>query len=157
VLNDVGPFIAKAALQRIATYVGQRPHFKSLPALEAYLRQVYAPFGKLTDEEWRSMAEHSQRTASDGGIVLHHDPKIAENAQAGANQDIDLWALWDKIACPVLLIRGAQSDLLSKATAEEMTRRGPRARLVEIADAGHAPALRSADQIALIRDFLDAA
>jgi pimeloyl-ACP methyl ester carboxylesterase len=157
VLNDVGPFIAKSALQRIATYVGQRPQFKSLPALEAYLRQVYAPFGRLTDEDWRAMAEHSQRAAPDGGIVLHHDPKIAENAQAGANQDIDLWALWDKIACPVLLIRGAQSDLLSKETAEEMTRRGPRARLVEIEDAGHAPALRSAEQIALIRGFLEAA
>ncbi len=157
VLNDVGPFIAKAALQRIATYVGQRPHFKSPSALEAYLRQVYAPFGKLTDEDWRSMAEHSQRAAPDGGILLHHDPKIAENAQAGAGQDIDLWALWDKIACPVLLIRGAQSDLLSRSTAEEMTLRGPRARLVEIADAGHAPALRSAEQIALIRDFLGTA
>jgi pimeloyl-ACP methyl ester carboxylesterase len=157
VLNDVGPFIARPALQRIATYVGQRPHFKSVAALEAYLRQVYAPFGQLTDEDWRALAEHSQRTAPDGGILLHHDPKIAENAQAGANQDVDLWALWDRITCPVLLIRGAQSDLLSKETALEMTRRGPRARLVEIADAGHAPALRAADQISLIRDFLEAA
>jgi pimeloyl-ACP methyl ester carboxylesterase len=157
VMNDVGPFIAKAALQRIATYVGQRPHFKSLAALDAYLRQVYAPFGKLTDEDWRAMAEHSQRPAPDGGIVLHHDPRIAENAQAGSQQDIDLWALWDKITCPVLLIRGAQSDLLSKETAAEMTRRGPRARLVEIDGAGHAPALRSAEQIALIQDFLETA
>jgi len=157
VLNDVGPFIAKAALQRIATYVGQRPRFASLQALETYLRQVYAPFGKLTDEDWRSIAQYSQRPLPDGEIALHHDPKIAENAQAGADKDVDLWALWDKIACPVLVIRGAQSDLLSKETAEDMTRRGPGARLVEIEGAGHAPALRSAREIELIREFLEAA
>jgi pimeloyl-ACP methyl ester carboxylesterase len=154
VLNDVGPFLAKAALQRIATYVGQRPTFATLDALEAYLRQVYAPFGPMPDTEWRHIAEHSHRRLPDGRLALHHDPKIAENAQAAADRDVDLWALWDRITCPVLVIRGAESDLLSAEVAAEMTRRGPKARLVELPGVGHAPALRSDAEIALVQDFL---
>ena len=67
---------------------------------------------------------------------------------------MEVWPLWDGIRCPTLLIRGEQSDLLARATAEQMTRRGPRAKLVEIPGVGHAPTLMHADQIAIVRDFL---
>ena len=70
--------------------------------------------------------------------------------------DIDLWSLWDAIRCPVLVLRGESSDLLTAETAAAMASRGPKAKVVEIADCGHAPALMDEDQIALIDDWLAA-
>ncbi len=154
VLNDVGPLVPAAALRRIATYVGQDPRFASLAELEAYLRSVHAPFGPLDDADWAHLAAHGHRRLEDGSFGLAYDPAIGR-AVAGALFDVDLWPVWDKVTCPVLVLRGAESDLLLPATAREMTRRGPRATLVEFPGIGHAPALTSADQIAAIRDWLD--
>ncbi|SMH60004.1 alpha/beta fold hydrolase [Azospirillum agricola] len=158
VINDVGPFIAKAGLQRIADYVGKDPVFEDLPAVESYLRFVLMGFGRLSDACWRHMAEHSARRRPDGRYGLAYDPGIAEAFKNQPMNDVDLWALWDRIQCPVLVLRGADSDLLTAGTAEEMTRRGPGAgpgvRVVEFAHTGHAPALMSEDQIAVVRDFL---
>ncbi|MRG73361.1 alpha/beta fold hydrolase [Alphaproteobacteria bacterium HT1-32] len=155
VLNDVGPMIPKQALSRILDYLGQEFEFSSLDHIEAHLRLVHAPFGQLTDQQWRQMAEHSARQDDDGNWRLHYDPAIAEPLLAAPLQDVDLWAVWDQIKCPVLVIRGGDSDLLLPETAEEMTRRGPKADLITIADVGHAPALMDAEQINLIRDWLD--
>ncbi len=154
VLNDVGPFLPKAALARIADYVGQDPRFATLDELEAYLRRVHAPFGPLSDEAWRHMAEHGHRRLEDGGFALAYDPAIAQAFRQGALQDMDLWHVWDAVRCPVLIQRGAESDLLTADIATEMTRRGPRAELVTIPGVGHAPALMDAEQIALVRDWL---
>jgi pimeloyl-ACP methyl ester carboxylesterase len=68
--------------------------------------------------------------------------------------DMELWPLWDAVRCPTLVIRGAQSDLLSRATTEQMTQRGPKAKVVELQGIGHAPTLLHADQIGIVRDFL---
>ena len=154
VMNDVGPFIAKEGLQRIAMYVGLDPSFADLAALETALRIVFAPFGPLTDAQWHHMAEFSARAKPDGTLGLSYDPKIAVPFQQQPIEDVDLWAQWDKIACPVLVLRGERSDILRREDAEAMTRRGPQARLAEFAGIGHAPALMAADQIATIRDFL---
>jgi pimeloyl-ACP methyl ester carboxylesterase len=154
VINDVGPLVPKAGLERIAAYVGLDPSFPNLKAFEQTLRQVHAPFGPLSDAQWRHLAEHSSRRKPDGSIGSNYDPKIAEAFKHGPVGDVDLWASWDAIACPILVLRGAQSDILLKDIAEAMTRRGPRARLVEFAGIGHAPALMAEDQIAAIRDFL---
>jgi pimeloyl-ACP methyl ester carboxylesterase len=153
VLNDVGPFIDKTALQMIAFYVGIEQRFATLEKAEGYLRTIHAGFGPLTDEQWRHLAIHSTRR--DGEVWrLHYDPAIkilqAENAQ----NDVDLWALWDKISCPTLVLRGATSRILSVATAQRMTKTGPRARLATFAGVGHAPALMADDQIETIRRFL---
>ncbi len=161
VLNDIGPFIPKAALQRIADYVGHDPRFEALAAVEAYLRHVHAPFGALTDEQWRHLAEHGAVPADRGHLRLHYDPAIAQAFKAAPLDDIALWPIWEAVACPALVLRGAESDLLSHPTAEEMTRRGAAAsrglvRLSTIAGAGHAPALMAADQIAIVREFLAA-
>lgn len=153
IVNDVGPFVPKAALERIATYVGQDPHFASIGDLEAYLRRVHAPFGPLSDAEWAHLAGHSARTLSEGGYGLAYDPKIGQAFQ-GPLQDVDLWPLWDRIACPVLIIRGGQSDLLLPDTAAEMVRRKPSAKLVEFPECGHAPTLMAPHQIAAIREWL---
>ena len=154
VLNDVGPFIPKAALERIALYVGNDPRFSTLAELEAALRAAYATFGPLTDAQWAHLVRHEARPQPGGGYALGYDPRIAVPIRAAPPQDVDLWAVWDRIRCPVLVVRGATSDLLEAATAAEMTRRGPPTRVLEVADAGHAPALMADDQIAAVRDFL---
>ncbi len=154
VINDVGPLISKVGLQRIADYVGKDPVFEDVAAVEAYLRFTLMGFGRLTDGQWRHLAEHSARQRPDGLLGLAYDPGIADAFKAQPMQDVDLWALWDRVTCPVLVLRGANSDLLTAETAEEMTRRGPGARIIEIPHTGHAPALMSEEQIAIVRSFL---
>ena len=155
VLNDAGPVVGKAALERIATYVGMWPPLPSLQAAEQLVRAVAAPFGPHTDEEWRFLTEVVTRRNADGNWRFHYDPKIAEPFRKNMPEgDMELWPLWDAVRCPTLVIRGAQSDLLSKATAEQMTTRGPQAKLVELPGIGHAPTLMHDDQIAIVREFL---
>ena len=154
VVNDVGPFIPRAALERIGSYVGNSPRFASLAEVEAHLRRVAAPFGPLSDAQWRHLAEHSAVREGDAWR-LHHDPAIGEAFKAAPPADIDLWPVWDAIAQPVLVVRGAESDLLLRETAAEMARRGPRqVELVEFAGCGHAPALMAEDQVEAILRFL---
>jgi pimeloyl-ACP methyl ester carboxylesterase len=153
VINDVGPFVPKAALQRIADYVGLDNRFSTLAAVETHLRKVLAPFGPLTDAQWQHLVTHGHRRRADGTFGLAYDPAIANNVRLGV-QDWDLWPLWDRISCPTLVIRGAQSDLLLPETAIDMTRRGPRAELVTWDGMGHAPALMEPEQIAAIRAWL---
>lgn len=153
VLNDVGPFIPRAAVERIGSYVGRDPRFATLHEVETYLRQVLAPFGPLSDADWSHLAEHGHRRYPDGTLGLAYDPAIGDPFRQPAS-DVVLWPLWDAIKIPVLLLRGAQSDLLLPETAREMTVRGPRTRLVEFPGIGHAPALMAADQIATVVDWL---
>lgn len=154
VINDVGPFVPKAALLRIADYVGLDNRFSTLAALEGHLRKVLAPFGPLTDAQWCHLVEHGHRHRGDGTYGLAYDPAIALNVK-GAVQDWDLWPLWDRVSCPTLVLRGADSDLLLPSTAEEMTRRGPRARLVTWPGMGHAPALMAPEQTSLVAEWLN--
>ena len=154
VLNDVGAVIPKAALERIAAYVGKDPRFASCRELELWLRVVCAPFGPLTDAQWRHLTGHGAKQHADGSWGMRYDPGIAIAFQAGPLADVDLWQPYDAIRCPTLLLRGALSDLLAKDTAVQMTQRGPRPALVEFAGIGHAPMLMAADQIAAVRDFL---
>jgi pimeloyl-ACP methyl ester carboxylesterase len=154
VLNDVGPFLPKAALQRINTYLGKALRFATLDLLEAHLREIHAGFGPLTDAEWRHLAEHSASRRDDGRFGLNYDQRLGAPMTKGPVEDIDLWPVWDQIQCPVLVQRGAESDLLLAETALEMTRRGPSAEIVEIDGTGHAPALMAKDQIAIVREWL---
>ncbi|MEK9754726.1 MAG: alpha/beta hydrolase [Rhodospirillaceae bacterium] len=155
VINDIGPVIPKDALARIGTYLGTAGNFKDLAASEAYLRDVHCTFGPLADDEWTELARHSFKPAPDGkGLVLHYDPKIAEPFKAGSDSDIVLWKIWDRIKCPVLVLRGAESDLLASDTAAEMAQRGPEADITTLAGIGHAPALMNPAQIAIVRDWL---
>jgi pimeloyl-ACP methyl ester carboxylesterase len=155
VLNDVGGLIPKAALERIGRYIGAQYRFDGLEDVEAELRRVHGAFGPLSDAQWRRMAEHSHRRLPDGGFALAYDPGIGEAFKTMPIEDVQLWAYYDRVACPTLLIRGAKSDLLLPETAEEMTRRGPRATLYEVADAGHAPALMDQAQIEAVGRFLE--
>lgn len=157
VVNDVGPFIPRAALARIGEYVGRAPDFADLDEMERYVRTVSAPFGPLDDAQWRHLTEHAARRRTDGRFEFAYDPGIAEPFREAARDDVDLWPVWERIRCPVLVLRGAESDLLLREDALAMTRRGPRAELVEFAGIGHAPMLMAPDQIAAVRDWLLAA
>jgi pimeloyl-ACP methyl ester carboxylesterase len=159
VLNDIGPTLDPAALLRIGDYIGQDLRFPSFDAAAGFVREVSASFGEHSDEQWTKLASDVLRQQSDGQWVRHYDMGLAQPfttatpATAKADQAA-LWAAYDAITCPTLLVRGADSDLLSHATALEMTGRGPRAQLVEIPNVGHAPTFMHDDQIAIARTFL---
>ena len=155
VLNDIGAVIPSAALQRIRDYINQPTQaFADIAVLEAHLRKVHAPFGKLSDAEWRHLAETSARRDAEGALRLHYDPAITQAFSVGDVADIDLSLFWAAIAIPVLILRGVTSDVLPADVAAEMVRK-PNAQLLEITDAGHAPALMAQDQISAIQDFLN--
>ncbi len=151
VLNDIGPFIPRAALARIGTYVGATPHFADLHAAETYFRNVHAAFGPLSDAQWHDMAQTSVRTPPEGGLTLHYDPAIAMPFQAASPQDADMWSLWDAIDTPMLVLRGEHSDLLLPDTFARM---GAKAATHIAPDCGHAPALMDEPSIELVRAFL---
>ncbi|MDD3181984.1 MAG: alpha/beta hydrolase [Alphaproteobacteria bacterium] len=155
VLNDVGPFVSKAMVDRLASYMKlEPPTFDSMDELEAHLRHFYAGFGALSDADWRHMAKLSSRSLPDGRFGFSYDPRLGAPFH-GETAEVDLWAVYDRVRCPTLLIRGAESEMLPRALAQEMTRRGPCARLVEIEKAAHAPALMDQAQIRLVQDFLN--
>ncbi len=156
VLNDAGPVISRVSLQRIASYIGVVPTFPTLEKAEEYVRTISAPFGAHTDAQWRRLTEHWVRQLPDGSWQPHYDPRmaIAYRASLPEEGDLVLWPYYDAIRCPTLVLRGEQSDLLSRETTEAMAQRGPKAKVVEIAGVGHAPTLMHAEQIAAVRDFL---
>ena len=154
IINDIGPLVPKAALERIGRYVGTDPRFTDRVEAEHYLREVHAGFGPLSDAQWAHLAQYSVRRHANDHYRLTYDPGIARPFHEKPLEDVDLWAMWDSIRCPVLVIRGAESDLLLSETADEMQRRGPPMDLVELAGVGHAPALMSDDQIRIVRDWL---
>ena len=155
VLNEAGPVVSAVSLERIGAYVGKAPAFPSIDAAEQYMRMVSAPFGAHTDAEWRFLTETMVRRQADGTYRMHYDPAIAVAFNAEEpHKDLDLWATYDAIRCPTLVLRGAQSDLLTRETVEGMTTRGPKAKRVEIPGVGHAPTLIHDDQIAIVCEFL---
>lgn len=157
VLNDVGPVITGASIARIGEFVGKGPRFDTLEQADAFTRFVSAPFGALTDAQWRHLTAHSVRTAADGKIEFCYDPGIAEPFRKEVGEgakDVELWPIYDAIRCPTLAIRGAQSDLLRRDTHVEMGKRGPQAALVEIPDVGHAPMFMDESQVAIVQTFL---
>jgi len=166
VLNDVGPVLEWTSLKRIADYVGKNPSFDSEAQAVAYLADISASFGPHTPEQWLALSRPMLRQR-DGRWWLHYDPQIAwpfermaqaaseaEARQAISAGEAAMWAMFDAIACPTLLLRGADSDLLSRATAQAMGQRGPRARCVEFAGVGHAPTLVAPDQVQAVMGFL---
>jgi pimeloyl-ACP methyl ester carboxylesterase len=155
VVSDAGPVISKVSLERIAAYVGIAPQFPSIEAAEQYVRTVSASFGPHSDAEWRFLTEVVVRKQADGGLRMHYDPRLAEPFRKNMpEKDLEMWPVWDAVRCPTLLLRGANSDLLSKETAAQMAARGPKAKVIEIAGVGHAPTLMHDDQIRIVRDFL---
>jgi pimeloyl-ACP methyl ester carboxylesterase len=152
VLNDNGPQLAEGAIQRIRSYAGNPAAFATVSELEQYFRTVYKPYGRLSDAQWRRLTETSVRRLPDGRVTPHYDPAMVMQFTHHAD-DYLLWDAWDQLDIPVLCLRGADSDLLLRETTEQMRQRGPRAVVVEIPGCGHAPALNTPDQFALVERF----
>jgi pimeloyl-ACP methyl ester carboxylesterase len=155
ILNDNGPELASAAIDRIKSYAGSPSAFATVSELEQYFRTVYKPYGWLSDAQWRRLAETSVRRLPDGRVTPHYDPNMVMQFTHHAG-DYDQWDDWDSLDLPVLCLRGESSDLLLPAAADQMRQRGPRAVVVEIAGCGHAPALNTPEQWALVERFFGA-
>lgn len=165
VLNDVGPNLEWSALQRIGAYLGKSGEFASLQEAADAMWAISSSFGPHTPEQWLELSRHMVKPVENGGQVagqrlrLHYDPAIAQPFRAATQASTEqsqavLWQLYEQISAQTLLLRGADSDLLSRETAMAMTQRGPRARCVEFEGVGHAPTLTAADQVAVVADFL---
>jgi pimeloyl-ACP methyl ester carboxylesterase len=158
VLNDVGPNLQPEAIARIGTYLGLPMHWASVDEAADYMLGISKGFGPHTREQWLSLTRPMLR-ADGSGFKPHYDPNIAVpfraiTPQAASAGQAMLWHSYDAVACPTLLLRGADSDLLTRETALEMTRRGPQARLHEFAQVGHAPTLVAAEQVEVVKEFL---
>jgi len=159
VLNDVGPVIQPAALQRIGAYLGETGRFETVQQAADTTWAVSTTFGPHTPAQWLALSQAMVRPHPDGGLTLHYDPAIAVPVRAAsqdsaAQGEAMLWQLYDALTCQTLLLRGALSDLLSPETALAMTQRGPKARLVEFAGVGHAPTLVAPDQVEAVAAFV---
>ncbi|HZV64743.1 MAG TPA: alpha/beta hydrolase [Telluria sp.] len=159
VLNDIGPTLDPAALLRIGDYIGQDLRFPSFEVAAKFVREVSLSFGTHTEAEWHKLAADVLHQDRDGQWVRHYDMGLAlpfrsATPDTAKADEAALWAAYDAIRCPTLLVRGAESDLLSRETAAAMQARGPRPQLVEIPHVGHAPTFLHEDQIAIARQFL---
>jgi pimeloyl-ACP methyl ester carboxylesterase len=157
VVSDAGPVLARAALERIATYVGVTTVFPTRAAAHAAIRAISEPFGPHSDAEWDFLVDNVVVPRGDGTFTLHYDPAIGVpfRAALAVPGDVDVWSTWDAIRAPTLVLRGERSDLLAAEVADQMTRRGPRAELVTLPGVGHAPTLIPAAQIEIVRAFLE--
>jgi len=155
VLNDSGPVVTRASLERIGSYLGKQMQFRTLEEAERHIRAVSAPFGPHSDAQWRFLTETWLRRNEDGTWRAHYDPRIAETYRATMpEKDLELWGLYDAVRCPTLVLRGEHSDLLTRETCRAMMGRGPKAKVVEVPGVGHAPTLMHPGQIAIVREFL---
>jgi pimeloyl-ACP methyl ester carboxylesterase len=155
VMNDIGAYVPLDALHHIGRNLQAPGRFASLDEVEAHMRRTHSEWGELTDEQWKHFALHGSRVTEDG-YRLHFDPQIARLAQPlPFSTGLFFWDAWYRVRCPVLLIRGAESDVFPPGVADTMLDVKPEAQLVEIAGAGHAPSLMAPQQIQVVREFLD--
>ena len=159
VLNDVGPQIQWQALQRIGTYLGNTGKFESVQQAADAMWAISTSFGPHTAEQWLALSQAMVKPLPEGGVTLHYDPNIAVpfrtlTQESAAQGQAALWQAYDNVKADTLLTRGANSDLLSKETAQAMTQRGPKARLVEFEGVGHAPTFIAPDQVETVVSFL---
>ena len=155
VLNDIGPRPNPVAIARITSYAGNPAEFDTVGELEQYFRTIYTPFGWLSDVQWRRLTETSIRRKPNGKVTPHYDPNMVMQFTAH-EREYDFWDEYDRVTAPTLVLRGKDSDVLLPDVAQEMTTRGPKARVVEFSGCGHAPALNVPEHLDLISDFLAA-
>lgn len=159
VLNDNAPRLAAEAIARIRAYAGNPPSFATMAQLQTFLREIYKPFGWLSDAQWLRLTETSARRLPDGQWTPHYDPAMVRQF-VDHPHDYDLWEHYDAIDIPVLCLRGALSDLVLPDAVAEMMQRGPGlrglTRVVEVPGCGHAPALNVPEQLNLVTAFIEA-
>ena len=159
ILNDVGPVLNPEALARIGSYVGAAVRFATFDEAVRYIKEISSTFGMHSDEEWRKLASDVLRQDAEGQWIRHYDLGLAvpfkgATPESAKHAEAMLWMAYDAISCPTLLVRGAESDLISHELAQAMSERGPKAKVIEFAGVGHAPTFIHADQISVAREFL---
>ncbi|MFM7026489.1 MAG: alpha/beta fold hydrolase [Limnohabitans sp.] len=158
VLNDNAPELAQAAIERIRSYAGQPPAFDSVTELEQFFRLVYKPYGWLSDAQWRRLTETSVRRLPDGRVTPHYDPAMVQQFIVHPD-DYRIWEHYDAIECPLLLLRGVDSDLVLPETVQRMRQRGPggmgRLQCIDVPGCGHAPALNVPQQLDWVTGFIE--
>ncbi len=154
VMSDIGPHVSAGILSLFAATVGKDPRFRSLSELESCMRDTALPYSPLTDAQWHHLALYSAREYEDGTVGYRYDPAISSGFRPDRIKDIDLWAYWNRLDLPVLVLRGEKSAVLTPETASEMQLHRSDVQLIELANIGHAPMLMDADQINLVRNYL---
>jgi pimeloyl-ACP methyl ester carboxylesterase len=159
ILNDVGPALNLEAIKRIGEFIGQDVRFDTFDEAAAYIREVSISFGPHSEAQWHKLANDVLKQNKEGKWIRHYDlslsiPVKAITPELATTGQAMMWAAYDAVKCQTLLVRGSDSDLLTKEAAQEMTQRGPRASLVEIAGVGHAPTFVQAEQIDIAKKFL---
>lgn len=155
VVNDIGPEVSRDALMSIAQYIGRTDEFDTQADVEAYLRSIYCEFAPMSDDDWAAMARYSSRRTKTGKWCLKADSRVGESFRDSISFfNVDMWDTWDRITCPVLVLRGKDSSFLSEDTANKMLSCGPDTTLVEFDNTGHTPTLRDDEQVNVIVDWL---
>jgi pimeloyl-ACP methyl ester carboxylesterase len=157
ILNDVGPTISKAAVERISKYSHIVPVYDTLAEMEAFFRQVYAPFGPtISDDQWMEIAITSSRRTDKGKWTVHYDPEITfglKDPSSGDTAALDSWEQYRQVTCPMLLIWGELSDLLLPEHVEKMKAEGPQLEVAQVMGVGHAPPLNVPEHFELVTKF----
>ncbi len=155
VINDIGPEVSRDALLSIAKYIGTSDDFNSLQDVENFLREIYHEFAPMSDEDWAQMAKYSSKRTEHGTYKMKFDPRVGDAFRDSISYfNVDMWDTWEKITCPVLVLRGKHSSFLSEETAHRMLEYGPETILVEFDETGHTPTLRNDEQVDVIADWL---
>lgn len=155
ILNDVGAQMPESAVKRILSYAGIKTHFPTREQAEAFLRLIYTPFGIIEKEYWQHLFQHSLVDDPKGGYTLNYDPQVVGAVEEKNQPHFKLWDFWDKIKCPVLVIQGEDSDILTDDILSLMRKRGPLFDLIKIPHCGHVPMLIEQKQIALVKNWLE--
>jgi len=158
VLNDVGPVVQWSFIERLKTYLGRGEEFESESSGIKRLAEIFKSFGPHTQDQWDTLSRPMLRKVQDH-YIFHYDPKIAQpimqlTHESSTSAEQLMWSIYDQINCETLLVRGANSDLLTPADAQQMCARGPRPALYSVEGVGHAPTLVQEDQLIRVRDFL---
>ncbi len=155
IINDVGPEIPTQAITRISDYLSITQEFSTTAEFECHIREIYAPFGELTDQQWQHLTNYSHTINDEGKLVANFDPGIAVPFQQATNIKSDLWDLWQTITASVFLIHGENSDILIPSIVQKMKQLQPDLISQSIDNVGHAPALMDKEQIQIIKDWLN--
>jgi len=155
VINDIGPEVSRDALMSIAEYIGKSEEFASQQDVIEYLKKIYPEFAPMTDEDWAHMAKYSSKRTDHGTWRMKVDSRVGDAFRDSISYfNVDMWDTWDKITCPVLVLRGKNSSFLSEEVAAKMLTCGPETTIVEFEDTGHTPTLRNDEQVQVIADWL---
>ena len=155
VINDVGPFVHRESLVKIGEYIGQSGEFATKDEAEAYMRDIYSDFGPMGEEDWQHFVKYSTYRTATGRYRMKMDKGVGEAFRDQISMfDVDMWDVWERITCPVLILRGKQSAFFTEEVAQKMLTCGPQSTLVEFEGSGHAPTLRSEEQVNIVADWL---